>query len=270
MTGLTAHLLRIDCLTNLHVGSGDVNYSVIDNEVQRDPVLDLPMIHSSGVKGALREHFTTRLSESDLKRIFGADGQDGPDTNRKTAPGSYKFFDAYCLARPLRILKQTSGGDGFIRTVSWTVLDWYLGFLRQLGLSHWVAGPSPDDHSRPLVLGYPGQKLWVEGDLADDASQLITGDALAALDTLIGLPCAVVPNLSAYALPIVARNSLKDGISENLWYEEYVPHSSVFYAVLMSPGACELDFSDVVQFGGNASVGYGYCRVKEVDYGSRG
>ena len=35
---MNAMILRLECLTNLHVGNGDVNYNIIDNEVERDPV----------------------------------------------------------------------------------------------------------------------------------------------------------------------------------------------------------------------------------------
>jgi len=55
---MNVHVYKYTCLTNLHVGSGDINYNIVDNEVERDPVTGLPMIHASGVKGALREYFT--------------------------------------------------------------------------------------------------------------------------------------------------------------------------------------------------------------------
>ena len=48
---------KIECLTNLHVGSGDLNYNIIDNEVERDAVTGYPIVHASGLKGALKEHF---------------------------------------------------------------------------------------------------------------------------------------------------------------------------------------------------------------------
>jgi len=51
-------LYTIKCLTNLHVGSGDINFNVIDNQVQRDSVTNLPNINSSSLKGAFREHFS--------------------------------------------------------------------------------------------------------------------------------------------------------------------------------------------------------------------
>ena len=44
-------------MTNMHVGNGDVNYNIIDNEVEKDPVTGYPTINASGVKGALREFF---------------------------------------------------------------------------------------------------------------------------------------------------------------------------------------------------------------------
>ena len=46
---------KIECLTNLHVGSGEINYNIVDNEVEKDAITNLPVIHASGVKGALRD-----------------------------------------------------------------------------------------------------------------------------------------------------------------------------------------------------------------------
>lgn len=52
---MSAKLYRLTCLTNLHMGSGEANYEVIDLEVERDPVLGEPTMNASGVKGALRD-----------------------------------------------------------------------------------------------------------------------------------------------------------------------------------------------------------------------
>ena len=63
-----------------------------------------------------------------------------------------------------------------------------------------------------------------------------------------------------YKLPVIARNKL--GENKNLWYEEYVPHHSVFYMMIMCDDAVvDLDFSKPVRFGGNASIGYGYTKI---------
>jgi CRISPR-associated protein Cmr4 len=64
-------------------------------------------------------------------------------------------------------------------------------------------------------------------------------------------------------LPVIARNALDNGISQNLWYEEVVPRQSVFVACIQGVENSELANAldnKVVQVGGNATVGYGYCQ----------
>ena len=39
----------LEPITNLHVGNGDINYNIIDNEVEKDPLTNYPMINSSGI-----------------------------------------------------------------------------------------------------------------------------------------------------------------------------------------------------------------------------
>ena len=69
----------IECLTNMHVGSGGANYGVVDNLVQRDSVTNIPIINSSSLKGALREFFFNQWEGNEenmkiLDYIFGPDG----------------------------------------------------------------------------------------------------------------------------------------------------------------------------------------------------
>jgi CRISPR-associated protein Cmr4 len=111
----------ITCLTNLHVGSGDANYGVIDNLVQRDVVTGLPTIHSSSLKGALREFFKNQWSETDikLKYIFG------PDNTRDASAGEnighYKFFAADILTLPIRSNKKP-----FYRATSKEIIEYII------------------------------------------------------------------------------------------------------------------------------------------------
>ena len=71
---MAAIIVNLECMTNMHVGNGDVNYNIIDNEVEKDPVTGYPTINASGVKGALREFFN---GDSELRHyvstLFGAD-----------------------------------------------------------------------------------------------------------------------------------------------------------------------------------------------------
>ena len=70
-TQTAAYILT--ALSNMHVGSGDANYGIVDKEVQRDVTDQLPTIHSSGMKGAVRELFEEKLKvpAADIAYIFG-------------------------------------------------------------------------------------------------------------------------------------------------------------------------------------------------------
>lgn len=88
---------KIEALSNLHVGNGEINYGLIDNLIQRDPVTELPNINSSSLKGALREFFKYK-NKGDVDMIFGSDPKD--KKNRKQ--GSIRFFEAELVAIPVR------------------------------------------------------------------------------------------------------------------------------------------------------------------------
>ena len=81
--------------------------------------------------------------------------------------------------------------------------------------------------------------------------------------------------LKKYGLPVIARNSV--GEQTNLWYEEVVPHKSIFYFAVVTSTSEADDLLDVltesvrgkiIQFGANASVGYGLCKVIKVISGN--
>ena len=71
-------------------------------------------------------------------------------------------------------------------------------------------------------------------------------------------------------LPVIARNRLNNGLSENLWYEEFVPRKSWFYFFVSRPETSDLfeqgleKVKHISQIGGNASVGYGLCKLQRV------
>ena len=81
--------------------------------------------------------------------------------------------------------------------------------------------------------------------------------------------CVNGGNCSLSGLENQCRKMLDNGESKQLWYEEIVPHESVFYTIVIGNDEKTLnifinalnDINNIVQFGGNASVGYGLCRV---------
>lgn len=237
------------CITNLHVGNGDVNYNIIDQEVERDPINGLPMINSSGVKGALREFYEARWGKDNnkIREFFGT----GKDDN---AQGSYKFLQMDILFRPLRV---TDGGNrSYVLVTTEEIVD---GFAQKVnGLSGKLDGIS--------IFRDDSESVSIEGDDKSTALKKPEGTWGKITDK----PVAVIGSINNYDLPVIARNVLDDnGISQNLWYEEYVPHESVFGLIILTPGDMDEEFkkaltSEPVQFGGNASIGYGLMEIKEV------
>lgn len=265
------YLYKLECITNMHVGSGDANYSIVDNQVQRDVVMEhVPVIHASGVKGALRDFFkgTGDLSKVDLQYVFGKQvGQDDARVDvvkraasKDTTPGEYKFFDAKLIARPLRV---SEGTASYVLSTDHDTLKDFSDTLAVLGLNKFFSFNAPEVAVGQFKTTLEGVK-GIEGKVAEK-----NNDLLPELQKIIGSAIAYTDSMKDYDLPVMARNALdENGISNNLWYEEVVPHKSVFYFIIITPHneTTKLDKLDnaVVQFGANASVGQGYARVTEV------
>ena len=249
---MKTHLFRLECLTDMHVGNGEANYNIIDNEVQKDTVLaDVPIIHASGVKGALKEHFEQLWGENDaqIKNIFG-DSEDA---------GRYKFFTAFCVARPLRV---SSGDCPYVLAAGMDALRSFSALLEGLGLSSFY-------QYRELAFDNAFASNVPNIEIEGESAQKVDSDPSDPLQRLIGPEFAVAKTLRGYDLPVRARNALDDnGLSKNLWYEELVPHKSIFYFAVITPeDTCGLEFEKgrPVQFGGNASIGNGYASITKMD-----
>lgn len=243
---MLAIMLKIKCITNLHVGNGDVNYNIIDNEVEKDPVTCYPMINASGVKGALREHFSKsqRLSAKDVDNIFGS------ESSGQTTSGKLKFLDADMLTVPMRA---SSGDSAYYMVSTNKALDRYVKYCK---------------------IFFGNDTRYVEQD-EERQEKSVEGVALAKKTLLLDEEIYLIGDndFKGIPLPVVARNKLENGISKNLWYEEIVPHESVFYfPVIAGDEDKELleKFRNavnkqVIQFGANASIGYGLCMVTVVE-----
>ncbi|MCR5782222.1 MAG: type III-B CRISPR module RAMP protein Cmr4 [Clostridia bacterium] len=253
---MKSYLYKIECLTNLHVGSGDVNFSIIDNEVEKDPVTGYPVINASGVKGAVRDYCESRCGV-DVSKVFGSVG----DAQRMNS-GEFKFFEASFLYRPMR----TTGSVPYVPVTTIKAVNDYLSKAEAFGCGF---GVKPKDPS--IAPGYAfattdDRVSSVEGDKTDN--RLEPDDAIK---NVLGVDnYAIARSFDNYGLPVIARNALDDetGTSKNLWYEEYVPHGSAFYLIVLTPDKYNredilnvIPDGAVIQFGANASIGCGYCRL---------
>ncbi len=248
----------IQCITNLHVGSGDANYGIVDKLVQRDPITNYPTIHASSLKGGLRQHFEEKYTgDGKWDHVFGTKTQ-GEDTNS----GNYKFLNADLVAIPVRC----------------THNQFAYGFDKK----------SRDmvNEKTSLICGKPIFKL----NELDFTNKFYGGiDDAYAEDTLLKKKDFITPfTLTAHNplkeqfitfdsqnfaklidnLPVIARNRLDE--DRNLWYEEIVPHHALFITFI-GTSVEDGDFSkaitdDIIQIGANASVGYGLCKFTEIKF----
>jgi len=72
------------------------------------------------------------------------------------------------------------------------------------------------------------------------------------------------------SLPVIARNNLENGVSKNLWYEEIVPHKTLFITYIGVTESHLADFDKVLkeellQIGANATIGYGLCKFYKIN-----
>jgi CRISPR-associated protein Cmr4 len=262
---MKVHVYKMECLTNLHVGSGEINYNIVDNEVERDPINGLPAIHASGVKGALREHFTgTAMAENDIVRIFGAKQKN----KEAISAGSYRFMDARFLCRPMRVAG--SAVKASINVVSIASVNAFLGMLNAFGVNPFGISAIPEDPTvfadAQFLTNYTAETIRVE----DEETLPMPRDLVSQLEklsALIGSHFALVRNFEDYPLPVLARNQLEKGESKNLWYEQVVPHGSVFGLLILTPDdKMELNLEEgFIQFGGNASVGCGFTKLTKLE-----
>lgn len=268
----------ITAISNIHAGSGDANYGVIDKEVQRDVISQLPTIHASGLKGAFRELFT-HLHDGDpdhnnITYIFGSSNSEQKGDTNKNEAGWYNFYNAQLLVLPVR-----SDKAPFFRATSPEILKEFRRQLQHFNKDKYdqyesalkaLIDINPEENEPVFFEGY-GEAI-LEDYLAKEID-FPDGIYDLTLD-LLGENLALFHHndfkILCEDLPVIARNNLENGISTNLWYEEIVPRESRFFFFLSQPQehsgfdtTLRLN-NDFVQIGANASVGYGYSKITKL------
>ncbi|MBK9382171.1 MAG: hypothetical protein IPN39_12715 [Chitinophagaceae bacterium] len=221
-------IYTIEAITNLHAGSGDSNYEIVDKEIQRDTASGLPTIYASSLKGALREFLNYRKWKH-VDEVFGC--SEDRDKQKEQRAGSFSFLAADLVALPSPqtdspYYKLVHCGD----TISRLYADKY------------------------KLLGYEMKTDWRVKDSINNSAAF---------------------NEAAADLPVIARNHLENGISQNLWYERVVPHKTVFITGIIYEEKDNSLFEDfnteittsLIQVGANATVGYGLCKFTKLNQG---
>lgn len=263
---MNAIFYKLTCLTNLHMGSGDVNYNVVDLEVERDPVLGEPTMNASGVKGALRDHFDSLsrgeyIDRETVLSIFGSDTNEKDEDEKKkgTRQGTYHFLSGDLIARPVRV---SSGKPSYVLATTPELLKHVGRKLAAFGLTDLFV-EIPDAEETGVLTG--ADCTEIEGITAKHVE-------CRPLENFLGANWALMSpkQLAEIDLPVMAHNVLENGISKNLWYEQVVPHESVFGLLIIAPEG-DNDFEDalgadaVVQFGAGATTGNGFIKLEKLN-----
>lgn len=262
-------LYTINTLTNLHVGSGDINFDIIDNQVQRDPITTLPNINASSLKGAFREHFKQFDANGMINYIFGPESTS--DENHQT--GAYSFFEAKLLTRPVR-----SNAKYYFNATSPQVIKEFLTTCEIFGIT---LSEDEKNELKKLSEFAPSKPLIFEDIksviLEDDEAEFKNFDT-SKLEKLLGKNLALFSDadFKKLTLPVLARNKLNNGESKNLWYEEVIPKATKFYFFIAKPENLDVkdkeqkidgferrfESQEIIQIGANRSIGYGFCKVE--------
>ena len=270
-------LLKIKPITNLHVGSGDSNFGVVDNLVQRDAITDIPIINSSSFKGAIRDYFDRKnyLTNCVFESIFGFE-KDKKDSCKKFPDfGLVKFFEARLLFLPLR-----SNVLPFFHTTSIENIKMFDEFAKSFGFD---LGLNIDELNR---FENKNVNFFADAYIEDVFSKRVSENSvIKRLKEIFKIKnIAILKNeeFNYYVknLPVIARNKLDNGKSVNLWYEEVVPRESIFYSAIGKyKNLDESDkksfenaykkfeeeiFKNLIQIGANESIGYGVCEIREL------
>lgn len=258
--------------TNMHVGSGDIKYGIIDKYVQRDAKTEFPIINSSSLKGAIREYIEEEVGwgkeDVKVKYIFGSQANGG---NENSSSGKYRFFTSELLAIPVRCLEKPY----FLATCP-SILKAFVNRVKKmriLALDSFIESCEKlsnitPEKGNPLTFG--GRVFNLEDFQSVHSTGLsITEVFFSTISKDIALFSDEDFKEIVSDLPVIARNHLEDGISDNLWYEEIIPHQSVFYSFVGVPTANQYfeEFNkaliaQLIQIGANASIGYGFCEFK--------
>ncbi len=263
---MKTHFYIIQALTNIHVGSGDANFGVIDNLIQRDPVTELPAVHGSSLKGALREYFESQ-NNINIEEIFGSNDNSG----------NYKFLAAQMLAIPVRSNKKP-----YFMATSHSVIKEFKKLAESMGgkIPKALESLTSFEPSEDETFVFCDTHNLIIEDFS--AFQRQNFEQINDLNKYLGVEenNLVIFNDNDFKricsdanLPVIARNKLENGKSQNLWYEQVIPRESRLWTVIISPDDDNhfeefnkklTDPKSIIPIGANASVGYGFTKFIEL------
>ncbi len=260
------NLYNLITKANTHVGSGQTNAGIVDNVVQRDLLSTFPIIQSTSLKGALKEWIKVGLGkQKEAEVVFGVEGKDN-------VQATHYIFSASLLSFPMR-----SNKEFYFNVTCPAILKELIAQLDTFGLLNLKDNLIGLSNSNPAK-GSPISLENKEGIIIEKHSiktVSYTGTNYTdKIKELFGNKLVIMNDEDfkniVKRLPIITRNQLENGKSENLFYEEIVPRETHFAFVIGHKEDLPITFENTIgdakffQVGANATVGYGFCELKKI------
>jgi CRISPR-associated protein Cmr4 len=293
-------LLGVYNLTPLHYGVGQTT-GAVDLPIARDAATQIPVLPATGLKGVLRDYVQEQLGQDKTTQLFGADiGKERNNNGGDPEAGRLTFTEARLIAYPARSLNRLFLHVTCPLVLERLRRDLKVAGAGELLSLPEISNDSPvltaDEtlDGKTLVLDnlvYGEREVRFQSKVKSIAHALST--LLPAMEKesrerlasgLVIVPDVDFGHLMRIAIPVQARVRLTERkANENLWYEEYLPSDCLFAAIVgerRSRGGAGAEgkgalarLSDlvnvkskfqVVQLGGNETVGYGLSWITTV------
>ncbi len=293
-----AKLLFIHALTGLHPGSGSA-LGVVDMPVQRERHTQWPLIPGSSLKGVLRDTCRPGDSHGDEHEAWLA--AFGPEANNASDfAGALALTDARLLAFPVRSLHGVFAWATCPAALARAKRDANLLLKNTdtLDIPSIERGKALCANASNLRIGEENRLLLEEFEFqCIDADQEIVGQwvewlAQAVQDKatqerleghLVILNDDDFTYFTRHATEVIARIALNyetktvDSDKGALFYEEFLPAETLFYAVVMGSDSrndkvprdgkgmlawLEDNLPQTLQIGGDQTIGKGICAIK--------
>lgn len=274
-------MLYLHALTPVHSGTGQA-VAVVDLPIAREKATGWPIIPASSLKGVLRDALDNGQNKAWINLAFGKDVRE----EEQGEAGALCFTDQRILCLAVRSYYGT-----FAYATCPLVLQRFVRDMRALGVQPpFETIPQVTDGMTALVPKgsalVRGGKLYLEdldlsakeeGETAEvaraiaenpfsDHPQSFTERFVIVSDEVFNFLCETAIEVTARIRLEDETKTVKGGM---LWYEEAVPAESLFSGAVLIADHYRKDVTELwgnftpnlIQIGGNSTVGRGLCRV---------
>jgi len=286
----TCRLAFVHALSPLHAGTGQ-GAGIIDLPIAREKATGLPYLPGSSLKGTLRARCSNKV---DCEKVFGPEMEGRPTEDHHAS--SAQFSDQRLLLLPVRSLAGT-----FAWVTSPYILRRFARDIKdtQLSLPEWpiptiaavefcaIASQkskiSVDNTIYLEDLAIKNVELSADAyDWADWIAKRVFPDDAEWQTMLLERFCVVHDDIFNFLIEVSTeirariklKNEAKTVEQGGLWYEESLPTESILSGIVLAAPTRQAKITSAevfkvlegltnttLQFGGNATVGHGLCRV---------